>query len=180
MQCLDQTFHGHHPRALDQHQVALVELHQDLVVEVGAGAHLHFVRVDLAGAGLDRARRGRFGVARLSRLLGVLAGLVLGGVQALSRSLYGSMIPEEASAEFFGFYSVFSKFSAIFGPLIFAAVDIATGSARLSILFLTAFFVIGGTLLSLVDVDAARASRNEWFFDEPPSPQEQEAGNASP
>ena len=113
-------------------------------------------------------------------LLGVLAGLVLGGVQALSRSLYGSMIPEEASAEFFGFYSVFSKFSAIFGPLIFAAVDIATGSARLSILFLTAFFVIGGTLLSLVDVDAARASRNEWFFDEPPSPQEQEAGNASP
>ena len=72
------------------------------------------------------------------------------------------MIPEEASAEFFGFYSVFSKFSAIFGPLIFAAVDIATGSARLSILFLTAFFLIGGTLLSIVDVDTQRApSRDE-------------------
>ena len=106
-------------------------------------------------------------------LLGVLAGLVLGGVQALSRSLYGSMIPEEASAEFFGFYSVFSKFSAIFGPLIFAVVDIATGSARLSILFLTAFFLIGGTLLSLVDIDTARASRSRWQLNEttpPPQP----------
>ena len=106
-------------------------------------------------------------------LLGVLAGLVLGGIQALSRSLYGSMIPEEASAEFFGFYSVFSKFSAIFGPLIFAVVDIATGSARLSILFLTAFFLIGGTLLSLVDIDTARASRTRWQLNgttPPPQP----------
>ncbi len=50
-------------------------------------------------------------------VLAVFIGLVLGGVQALSRSLYGSMIPEEASAEFYGFFSVFSKFSAIFGPL---------------------------------------------------------------
>ena len=99
-------------------------------------------------------------------VLGVVAGLVLGGVQALSRSLYGSMIPEDASAEFFGFYSVFSKFSAIFGPLIFAAVDIATGSARLAILFLTVFFVIGGGLLSAVDVDAARASRTRWDLGE--------------
>ncbi len=104
-------------------------------------------------------------------MLGVLAGLVLGGIQALSRSLYGSMIPEEASAEFFGFYSVFSKFSAIFGPLIFAGVDIATGSARLSILFLTAFFVIGGALLSAVDVDKARASKTRWILDgSTPSP----------
>ena len=115
------------------------------------------------------------GTRRLAAL-----GLVLGGVQALSRSLYGSMIPEEASAEFFGFYSVFSKFSAIFGPLIFAAVDIATGSARLSILFLTAFFIIGGTLLSAVDVDAARASRNDWTLDEAPPTQEHKAGNAPP
>ncbi len=97
--------------------------------------------------------------------VGALAGLVLGGVQALSRSLYGSMIPEDASAEFFGFYSVFSRFSAIFGPLIFAGVDIITGSARLSILFLTAFFLIGGALLASVDVDRARASRNEWILD---------------
>jgi MFS transporter, UMF1 family len=50
---------------------------------------------------------------------GVVIGIVLGGTQALSRSLYGSMIPEQASAEFYGFYSVFAKFSAIWGPLQF-------------------------------------------------------------
>ena len=93
--------------------------------------------------------------------VGALAGLVLGGVQALSRSLYASMIPEEASAEFFGFYSVFSKFSAIFGPLIFAAVGIATGSSRLAILFLATFFVIGAVVLSFVDVEAGRQARNQ-------------------
>ncbi|MEN8234962.1 MAG: MFS transporter [Actinomycetota bacterium] len=98
--------------------------------------------------------------------VGALAGLVLGGTQALSRSLYASMIPEDASAEFFGFYSVFSKFSSIFGPLIFAAVGIATGSARLAILFLTAFFIIGGLLLARVDVEKGRASRNDWVLDE--------------
>ncbi len=90
--------------------------------------------------------------------LGALAGLVLGGVQALSRSLYASMIPEEASAEFFGFYSVFSKFSAIFGPLIFAAVGIITGSSRVAILFLGSFFILGAVLLSRVDVVAGRAT----------------------
>jgi UMF1 family MFS transporter len=93
--------------------------------------------------------------------VGALAGLVLGGVQALSRSLYASMIPEEASAEFFGFYSVFSKFSSIFGPLIFAAVGIATGSSRLAILFLATFFVIGAVVLSFVDVDEGRQARNQ-------------------
>ena len=90
--------------------------------------------------------------------IGALAGLVLGGVQALSRSLYASMIPEDSSAEFFGFYSVFSKFSAIFGPLIFAAVGIATGSSRLAILFLVSFFILGAILLSKVDVEAGRSA----------------------
>ena len=107
-------------------------------------------------------------------------GTVQGGAQALSRSLFAGMVPRQRSAEFFGFYSVFSKFSAIFGPLIFAAVDIATGSARLSILFLTAFFVIGGTLLSRVDVESARASRNDWILDDPLPSRRHEAGNASP
>ena len=93
--------------------------------------------------------------------LGALAGLVLGGVQALSRSMYATMIPEESSAEFFGFYSVFSKFSAIFGPLLFAGVGIATGSSRMAILFLVAFFAIGGFLLSRVDVAAGREAAQQ-------------------
>ena len=96
--------------------------------------------------------------------LAVFVGFVLGGVQALSRSLYGSMIPEEASAEFYGFFSVFSKFSAIWGPLVFAFVSNATGSGRPAILSVVAFFAIGLILLSRVNVAEARASREDWVF----------------
>lgn len=97
--------------------------------------------------------------------LGVVVGFVLGGVQALSRSLYGSMIPEEASAEFYGFFSVFSKFSAIWGPLVFALVSNATGSGRAAILSVVAFFIVGFVLLSLVNVEEARSSRERWVFE---------------
>jgi UMF1 family MFS transporter len=97
--------------------------------------------------------------------LGVVIGFVLGGTQALSRSLYGSMIPEEASAEFFGFYSVFSKFSAIWGPLIFAFVRQLTGSGRPAILSLVLFFILGSLILARVDVAAARASKERWAFE---------------
>jgi len=98
-------------------------------------------------------------------LLAVVIGFVLGGVQALSRSLYGSMIPEEASAEFYGFFSVFSKFSAIWGPLLFAIVSATTGSGRPAILSIVALFAIGMVLLSKVDVEQARASRSRWHFE---------------
>ncbi len=91
-------------------------------------------------------------------------GLVLGGTQALSRSLYGSMIPSEASGEFYGFYSVFSKFSAIWGPIIFGAVNQATGSARQAILVFIAQFAVGFVLLAVVNVDKARASKDHWHF----------------
>jgi UMF1 family MFS transporter len=98
-------------------------------------------------------------------VLAGLIGLVLGGTQALSRSLYGSMIPEEASAEFYGFYSVFEKFSAIIGPFIFFAVNTVTGSSRGAVLSLVVFFVAGGLILARVDVDEARASRLRWSFE---------------
>jgi UMF1 family MFS transporter len=98
-------------------------------------------------------------------LLAVVIGFVLGGVQALSRSLYGSMIPEEASAEFFGFFTVFSKFSAIWGPLLFGVVSAATDSGRPAIISIVVFFAVGGLLLSRVDVEAARQSRERWSFE---------------
>ena len=93
--------------------------------------------------------------------LGMVVGLALGGSQALSRSLYGSMIPPEASAEFYGFYTLFSKFSAIWGPWIFAAITIITGSSRTSILSLVAFFLIGLVLLSLVDEKNSQSSMEQ-------------------
>ena len=95
-------------------------------------------------------------------IIAVVVGLVMGGVQALSRSLYASMIPEQASAEFFGFFSVFSKFSAIWGPLVFSIVSHRTGSGRPAVLSIVAFFVVGGLLLSRVNVDEARADRARW------------------
>ena len=94
--------------------------------------------------------------------LGVVIGVILGGIQALSRSLYGSMIPEEASAEFYGFYSVFAKFSAIWGPIIFAMVAGLTGSGRSAILSIILFFGLGMFLFSRVDIDEARRSKERW------------------
>jgi UMF1 family MFS transporter len=96
--------------------------------------------------------------------LAVSVGLVLGGTQALSRSLYGSMIPTEASAEFYGFYSVFSKFASIWGPLLFALVNDLTGSSRNAILSLIFFFAVGFLLLSRVDVARARQAKEQWHF----------------
>lgn len=97
-------------------------------------------------------------------LLAAGIGTVLGGTQALSRSLYATMVPEEASAEFFGFFTVFSKFSAIWGPWTFAAVSAFTGSGRPAILSIAIFLVIGFVLLLRVNVSEARRSRSDWHF----------------
>ena len=86
-------------------------------------------------------------------VLAGLVGVVQGGTQALSRSLFASMIPPHKSGEFFGFFSVFEKFAGIFGPLIFAGTIAATGSSRNAILSVIGFFALGGALLLLVDVN---------------------------
>jgi UMF1 family MFS transporter len=92
-------------------------------------------------------------------LLAVCVGLVQGGSQALSRSLFGAMVPRRKSAEFFGFFSTSAKMAGIAGPLLFGAVSQAAGSSRLSIVALVVFFLAGGLLLCLVDVEeGARAA----------------------
>ena len=91
-------------------------------------------------------------------ILAGLVGMVLGGTQALSRSLYASMIPPERSAEFFGFYSTSSRFAGIFGPLVFGVVGQVTGGSRLGIVALVFFFLAGGALLLLVDEREGRAA----------------------
>jgi len=84
-------------------------------------------------------------------ILAFLVGTVQGGTQALSRSLFASMIPRFRSAEFFGFYDVSAKFSGILGPLLFGVVGQLAGSSRLSIVSLIVFFIVGGILLMSVD-----------------------------
>jgi len=88
-------------------------------------------------------------------LLGAMVGFCLGATQALSRSYFSRFVPEGREAEYFGFYSVFAKFSAIGGPLLFALIRQVTGSARLSILALGLFFLIGLILLALLREEAA-------------------------
>lgn len=83
--------------------------------------------------------------------LAVVIGLAQGGIQALSRSLYASIIPPGQAAEFFGFYNMLGKFAAVLGPVLMGTVGLITKSPRLSILSLVIFFIIGGTFLFFVD-----------------------------
>jgi UMF1 family MFS transporter len=89
--------------------------------------------------------------------LAILVATSQGGAQALSRSLFSRMVPKEKSAEFFGFYSVSSRFAGILGPLLFAVVGQITGSSRLSIFALIFFFLAGGAILYFVDVEKGAA-----------------------
>ncbi len=86
----------------------------------------------------------------------MLAGLVAtvqGGAQALSRSLFSRVIPAAKTSEYFGFYAVVERFATILGPLVFTLSGVLTGSSRSAVLGMIAFFVVGGYLLSRVDVE---------------------------
>jgi UMF1 family MFS transporter len=94
-------------------------------------------------------------------VLAFLVATVQGGSQALSRSLFATMIPRSRSGEFFGFWGVFDKFGGVIGPFVFASMIAATGSSRPAILALIVFFVAGGLLLAFVDVDEGRRHARE-------------------
>lgn len=84
-------------------------------------------------------------------LLAVVVGLVQGGTQALSRSLFASMVPKARSTEFFGFFSTGEKFAGIIGPAIFGFAGQLMGSSRWGIISVTCLFVAGAALLWRVD-----------------------------
>ena len=94
-------------------------------------------------------------------VLAIGVAMVQGGSQALSRSLFASLIPRRQSSEFFGFFSVFEKFAGIFGPAIFAVVATATGSGRGAILSVILFFVAGGLVLSRVNIEEGQRVANQ-------------------
>ena len=90
-------------------------------------------------------------------LLAFLIGTAQGGAQALSRSLFASLIPKDKSSEFFGFYGVGDRFAGIMGPALFWVAVTVTGSSRGGLLGLAVFFLVGAFLLSRVDIDRGRA-----------------------
>ena len=79
-------------------------------------------------------------------ILAAIIGLVQGGIQALSRSMFSQMIPAEKSAEFFGFYNIVGKAAAIFGPFLMGWVTVTTGDPRIGILSIVVLF-FGGMMI---------------------------------
>ena len=97
-------------------------------------------------------------------IMAMTVGLVQGGIQALSRSFYAKIIPAEKSAEYFGFYNMMGKFSAIIGPGFMGGVGLAVRSmgyssdmaSRISITAVSFFFLAGGILLFFVNQEKGR------------------------
>jgi UMF1 family MFS transporter len=85
-------------------------------------------------------------------MLAVVIGLVQGGIQSLSRSLYARLIPADKTAEFFGFYNMLGKFAAVLGPVLVGWTSAVSGSPRTSILVLLLLFGAGAFFLSRVNV----------------------------
>lgn len=84
-------------------------------------------------------------------ILAIIVGLVMGGIQSLSRAFFARIIPRNKSAQYFGFYNMVGKLAAVLGPLLMALVSQLTGSPRLSILSIILLFVAGGIMLLLVN-----------------------------
>lgn len=87
-------------------------------------------------------------------ILGALIGSAQGGIQALSRSYFGKIIPKERSNEFFGLYNIFGKFAAIIGPFLMALTTTVTGVVQYSILSIIPLFVVGLFVFLLLPKDA--------------------------
>jgi UMF1 family MFS transporter len=77
-----------------------------------------------------------------------------GGIQALSRSFYGKLVPKDRSAEFFGFYNIFGKFAAIIGPFLVGFFSQLTQDTGVGVLSLIILFVTGGVILTRVKEEA--------------------------
>ena len=85
-------------------------------------------------------------------VLAVAVGLVQGGIQSLSRSLYSRLVPVDQKTEFFGFYNMLGKFAAVIGPLLVGVTGMITGEPRTGIVMVLLLFVAGGYLLSRVNL----------------------------
>ena len=79
-------------------------------------------------------------------LMALLIGSAQGGIQAISRAYFGQIIPKAFAGEFFGFYNIFGRFSAVLGPIVFGGVAAITGHVQFGAGALVIFFVTGGVI----------------------------------
>ena len=110
----------------------------------------------------DTARKAVWGPLGLSvglqfLLLGCGMGTLLGGSQGLARSMFGQMVPETRSAEFFGFFGFFGKVAALIGPLMYATLTVMYDS-RVGVLSISMLILIGAYMMRMVDVEDGRAA----------------------
>lgn len=92
-------------------------------------------------------------------LLGFLVGTAQGGIQALSRSYFGKLVPAESANEYFGFFDIFGKFSAVIGPALFSLVWTATKQVYLGIIPVLLMFVLGMVLFLMVPKDMKKLNK---------------------
>ncbi len=90
-------------------------------------------------------------------ILGCGMGTLLGGSQGLSRSMFGQMVPETRSAEFFGFFGFFGKVAAFIGPLLYATLTVMFDS-RVGVFSISLLILIGAFMMRIVDVEDGRAA----------------------
>lgn len=88
--------------------------------------------------------------------LAITVGMVQGGTQALSRSLFASMVPKDKSSEFFAFFGVCERYAGILGPALFAVLA-SSGASRTGIISMLIFFLSGMAVLWFVDVKKGQA-----------------------
>lgn len=118
-----------------------------------------YTLVSIAGMGIQTAEQ--------FFALAFAIGLVQGGTQALSRSLFASLIPKYKSAEFFSFYAVVSSVSSVMAPALFGFVSLLVGSNRIAISSLSLFFIVGALIIARIDVERGREAVRDRTPDRP-------------
>ena len=95
-------------------------------------------------------------------MLAGMIGLFQGGIQAISRSLFARLVPKGKEGEFFGFYNMLGKFSAVIGPILLGTVSLITGDVRIGLVSIVVLFIGGGLVLYKVDFDEGERIAKEY------------------
>jgi UMF1 family MFS transporter len=101
--------------------------------------------------------------------MAVVAALVLGGTQSISRTIMGLMTPEDRSAEFFGFFNLSGKAASMLGPIVFSTTMYTTGSAHLAILSLLGFFLVGWAFVAPLNIARGQREAGKGLSTLPPA-----------
>ena len=120
------------------------------VILLGIGVYtLVCVLGFIMGLGMEESFLSNSQALTIFWILAVLVGTSQGGIQAMSRSYYGKMIPKEKSNEYFGFFEIFGKFASVMGPFLYSVISSMTGRSSYAILSIILLFLIGGGILMI-------------------------------